>query len=118
MRQVHNLKILKTRRKTLRNNLGLPEIILWSHLKDSQLGKKFRRQHSVGNRVIDFYCPELGLAIELDGATHDNLESQSYDAKRDDFLHKLGIRVLRIQNKDVLNDIESLIEEIQKWLAD
>lgn len=116
MQQVHNLRILKARRKTLRNNLGIPEIILWSHLKDSQLGTKFRRQHSVGFYVLDFYCPEARLAVELDGATHDNPAAQNYDIKRDIFLKKLGIRVLRIQNKDALNNLDGVLEEIKKWL--
>lgn len=116
MQQVHNLKILKTRRKTLRNSLGLPEIILWSHLKDGQLGKKFRRQHSIDHYVLDFYCPESKLAVELDGATHDNRESQNHDSKRDTFLRQLGIRVLRIHNKEVLENLEGVLEEIKKWL--
>lgn len=115
MPQVHNLVTLKAARKALRNNLGLPEVILWNHLKSSQLGKKFCRQHSIKNYIIDFYCPEEKLAIELDGATHDNPESQSYDAKRDAGLHKLGICVLRIQNKDVLNNLAGALGEIKKW---
>lgn len=65
-------------------------------LKGSQLaGRKFRRQHSVANYILDFYCPSERLAVELDGAVHDSFEAQEYDRERDLFLEQFGIKVLR-----------------------
>jgi len=75
MTEIYNKKSLETIRKKLRNNMVSTEIILWSRLKNRQLkGLKFRRQYSIGNYIVDFYCPEHRLAIELDGMTHDNTE--------------------------------------------
>ncbi len=68
---LHNRKYLKENRKMLRSNLTPAEAELWKHLKSSQLyGRKFRRQHSIGNFILDFYCPSEKLAIELDGQIH------------------------------------------------
>ncbi|MEL6536768.1 MAG: DUF559 domain-containing protein, partial [Bacteroidota bacterium] len=69
---LHNRKYLKERRQALRNNLTSAEATLWIFLKGRQLeGKKFRRQPSIGNYIVDFYCPEEQLVIELDGGLHD-----------------------------------------------
>ena len=90
---------------------------MWNRLKAGQLlGKKFRRQHSVGFYILDFYCPEKKLAVELDGSAHDNPEAQSYDLKRDRFLSDFGIRVLRFQGKEILSNLNGVIEEIEKNL--
>jgi very-short-patch-repair endonuclease len=76
--QLNNKPILKNYRKGLRNNMTEAEIVLWKYLKGSQLdGKKFRRQHSFGNYILDFYCAPLKLAIELDGASHFTEEGNS-----------------------------------------
>jgi very-short-patch-repair endonuclease len=69
--KIHNVKQLKERRKQLRNSLTSAEAKLWGLLKDSQLeNRKFRRQHSVGPYILDFYCPSEKLCIELDGEIH------------------------------------------------
>ena len=112
---VYNSPNTKDLRKKLRNNLGLPEIILWKELKGSQLGKKFRRQYGVGPYSLDFYCPELGLGIELDGATHDNPESYANDQKRTEFINSQNIRIIRFQNRDILNNLDGVVEEIKKY---
>lgn len=97
--------------------MSLIEAIVWNHLKHQQAeGKKFRRQHSVGRYILDFYCPEKRLAIELDGESHNDAKSQTYDERRSGYLANLGIRVLRFQNKDVLVNLEGVLQEIQKWL--
>jgi very-short-patch-repair endonuclease len=106
----------KDLRKKLRSGIGLPEIILGRELKSSKLGKKFRRQYGVGSHSIDFYCPELRLGIELDGNTHDNEQSFDYDQKRTTFIEKQNIRTIRYQNKDVLNNLSGVIEDIKKHL--
>ena len=72
-RHIHNNKTLADRRKELRNNATPQEAILWQHLKDSNFGCKFRRQHSIGPYIVDFYCPSKKLIIELDGSQHGRL---------------------------------------------
>jgi very-short-patch-repair endonuclease len=104
-------------RKQLRNNLSPAEITLWLQLKGKKLnGKKFRRQYGVEQYVLDFYCPENKLGIELDGATHDNPESFDYDAKRTRVISAYGIKVLRFTNKEVKENLEGVLEEIKKNL--
>ena len=107
----------KDLRKKLRNSLGLPEIILWRELKGLKLGKKFRRQYGVGNYSLDFYCPELRFGIELDGSTHDSQESYANDQKRTEFIQSQNIKIIRFQNKDVLNNLNGVVEEIKKYLT-
>lgn len=115
--QIDNRSYLKTKRKNLRNNATQEEKILWQFLKGSQLGFKFRRQHSIYNYILDFYCPKLRLAIELDGAHHYSAEGKKKDEKRDDNLRKLNIRVLRFPNSEVREDIETVLGIIKKNLT-
>lgn len=110
---IHNRPILKERRKELRNNATPAEQQLWSMLKHSNLGGfKFRRQHSVGPYILDFYCPAEKLAIELDGDSHFSEEAVVYDRERTAYLNVLGIRVLRFWNTDVYENIEAVCERI------
>jgi len=112
---VNNKKILKTFRKILRKNLTPAEAELWKYLQNKQLdGRKFRRQHSINNYILDFYCPSEKLAIELDGEVH-NIETQAeYDSERDLFLSYYGIKVLRFENKVVFENPEYFIDCIKK----
>jgi very-short-patch-repair endonuclease len=111
---LNNRKNLLELRKKLRNNSTPAEIALWDLIKNSKLGKKFRRQHSVANYILDFYCPEEKLAIELDGAYHDAEYPRLYDKARTEFLNSLNIRVLRFENKMVFRNPDQLILEIKK----
>jgi len=111
---IHNRKELKQFRKDLRNNGTAAEATLWNYLKKSQLeGRKFRRQHSVGNYILDFYCPAEKLCVELDGIHHYTEEGVAYDAERTTYLNSLNIRVIRFENKLVFDDIEYVLEEIK-----
>src|SRR6266516_2714241 len=94
MALVHNTARLKPCRRELRGRLTIAEARLWNHLKGRSLwGRKFRRQHSVGPYVLDFYCPGERLALELDGAAHDHEAAQDRDAIRTRFLdHPGGLR--------------------------
>jgi len=113
--KVMNLPHLKTFRKALRNNLTPSEAKLWSILNKSQLeGRKFRRQHSVDNYILDFYCPSEKLAIELDGEGHNDIIQAEYDLERDLFLNSYGIKVLRFENKMVFEQTEAVLSEIKK----
>jgi len=77
--RIYNIKKFFDRRKDLRNNSTPQEDILWSKLKHSQLGFKFRRQHSIGGYIVDFYCPSKKLVIEIDGPAHLLKENREYD---------------------------------------
>ena len=114
MSRLHsNLTRLKQTRKVLRSSLTSAEIALWLALKGRQLeGRKFRRQHSMGSYVLDFFCPEENLGIELDGVSHDSAPAQAHDASRTVFLQSLGIRVLRYENRDVLGNLEGVLKDI------
>lgn len=115
---LHNRPILKDRRKELRNNATPAEQKLWSMLQHSNLGGyKFRRQHSVGPYILDFYCPSERLAVELDGDSHFTEDAIEYDRERTAYLNGLHIRVLRFLNTDVYENLnvvcESIIVEIR-----
>ncbi len=89
------------------------EIVLWSKLKGKQLnGLKFRRQCSINNYIVDFYCPELKLAIEIDGDVHAYNSRIVYDKKRQKEIEALGIKVLRYTNNDVIQNIEGVLYDI------
>ena len=116
---IHNERSQKTLRQTLRNNATSSEAILWRALKGKQVdGLKFRRQYGVGPYVIDFYCPEIRLGIELDGGVHKTSYTHEYDEMRSRFLVENGIRVLRFDNEVVFNNVEGIIEAIKKARSD
>jgi very-short-patch-repair endonuclease len=113
--RLHNLNRLKIRRQTLRSSLTPAEARLWSYLQHSQLqGRKFRRQHSVGPFTLDFYCPAEKLAVELDGAAHDSDDGAARDEARTAYLVELGIRVVRFENRDVMENLEGVLTEIAR----
>ena len=104
---------LTQKRKFLRKNSTKAEIRLWHYLKNKQIiGRKFRRQYSLGNYILDFYCPAENLAIELDGETHFNPITEQKDNQRDLMLKKFGIKVLRFENKIVFNNPEIIVNAI------
>ena len=112
--QLHNNKDLEQQRKTLRKNLTSAEATLWILLKGKQVeGRKFRRQHSVGYYILDFYCPAENLAIELDGEHHFTEEGMRHDEERTKYLNSLNIRVMRFENAAVLQNPEAVLKEIK-----
>lgn len=89
------------------------EALLWHFLRNRDFcGFKFRRQHPVGGYILDFYCNEAKLAIELDGSGHSEDERKDYDSERTKVLEGAGIRVLRFWNDEVLTELEHVLEEI------
>ena len=91
------------------------EVKLWSILKGRGLGKrKFRRQHSVANYILDFYCPSEKLAVELDGQGHFEFSQMEYDRERDLFLKQFGILVLRFENIWIWEDLEGVLNVIRQ----
>jgi len=104
---------LVERRKALRNHATKAEKFLWAALKKRSLsGRKFRRQHSIGNYIVDFYCPEEKLIIELDGETHNNSVQEEYDTHRTQFFKQLGLAILRFENKTVFESRDMVLETI------
>lgn len=117
MKPIHNIKSLLSRRKELRNNSTPPEILLWLQLKNSRTGFKFRRQHSIGGYVADFYCPSKKLVVEIDGSQHLEKENKEYDDIRSNYFEGLDIKVLRFTNKEVNTETARVVKEIKNHLT-
>jgi len=114
-----NKKELKGLRQNLRNNMPPAERILWSKLKGKQLEKyKFRRQHSIEDFVLDFYCPQAGLAIELDGDSHYDTDKPEYDAERSRKIELHGIKIIRFTNTEVYDSLDGVVDQILKQLKE
>lgn len=110
---------LKELARKLRNNSTYTEVLLWKRLSGKQMmGYDFHRQKPLLNYIVDFYCNELNLAIEIDGATHFDNDTVLNDKKRDEELAKYGVTVLRIWDGDVLNNIENVLNTIEQWIVD
>lgn len=117
-RQIKNVPYLENRRKDLRKNLTPAEAALWTLLQKNKLnGKSFRRQQSIENYIVDFYCPSEKLIIELDGEVHNNPIAAINDKERDERLQQLGYKVLRFENKLVFEQTEWLLGEITRHFA-
>ena len=113
MVKLSNRTYLKDFRKNLRNHSTSAEATLWKVLKNRQVaGLKFRRQHAVGNYILDFYCPELKLGIELDGEFHAGPVAEEMDRERDAFLNSLEIEVLHFENRWVFEYPKDIVEAI------
>ena len=117
MGRIYNNKKLSSLRRILRNNKTQAEEYLWYELRKRQVcRKKFRRQFSVGNYILDFYCPEIGLGIELDGEGHSEERQKRYDEERTNVLKKFHIQVLRFKNTDVIFDRDKVVREIENYI--
>ena len=117
MKIVHNITKLIERRKDLRNNSTPEEVLLWLRLKNSQLGLKFRRQHSIGGYIVDFYCPSKKLVIEIDGPSHFTKESKEYDEVRTQFFQGLDIKVIRFKNLEIATETQKVVNKIKSKLT-
>ncbi|OGQ13178.1 MAG: DNA-cytosine methyltransferase [Deltaproteobacteria bacterium RBG_19FT_COMBO_46_12] len=108
-----NDPFLKQRRRELRRNQTEAEKVLWAHLRNKQFYRmKFFRQYSIGPYILDFYCPTMKLAVELDGGQHNLCENKEYDLARSEYLKAQAIDVIRFWNHDVLLDIQSVLVEL------
>lgn len=111
--KIFNSKKTKAQRRHLRNNLTEAESRLWSKLKGRQVfDYKFRRQHGIGNYIVDFYCPKLKLVIEVDGESHLSQKEIKHDIKRDKYLGDLGITVFRFNNQQIYDNLDGVLTEI------
>ncbi len=112
MNAINNRHEIISKRRGLRREATPQEIILWSRLRNNQLGYKFRRQHSIEKYILDFYCPVKKLAIEIDGSQHFFEKSLEYDLTRTNNLSVFGIKVLRFTNADINLNIEGVMLKI------
>jgi very-short-patch-repair endonuclease len=122
MTQIFNKLSEKEKRRRLRKKTSSSEKIVWTYLRRKQiLGERLLRQFSVDYYVLDFYCPRLRLAIEIDGDSHFiNQDAIDYDKERQDYIENLGITFLRFtnaqvnqSNDDVINEITNKVKELQ-----
>jgi very-short-patch-repair endonuclease len=108
--RLFNRKELLERRIELRKNQTPQEVILWEVLSNKKLGVKFRRQHSIGSYIVDFYCHEKKLVIELDGSQH--MKQKEYDTERDNFLKSHNITTIRFWNNHIDESLDGVVMKI------
>lgn len=104
---------LKARARELRKKSTLSEVVLWKAIQKKQLGVQFHRQVPIDYFIVDFYCHELKLAIEIDGGIHDHEENLFKDEQRQNKLEDLGVKFLRFRDNEVMNDLDGVLGEIK-----
>ena len=110
---------LKPLARNLRNNSTLAEILLWQQIKNKQLGGyDFHRQKPLGNYIVDFFCNELMLAIEIDGSSHNDDEVALRDVIRQQEIEAMGVRVIRFEDREVKRSVEEIVETIELWIEE
>ncbi|MBK7394462.1 MAG: endonuclease domain-containing protein [Chloracidobacterium sp.] len=113
---MHSLTSVAKYRDELRKNLTPAEAAFWNLVKNAKLdGRKFRRQHSIGNYIFDFYCPSEKLAIELDGEGHFVDHPGLNDRTKRQYAESHGIRVIRFENKRVFEDTQWVLDVIRSY---
>lgn len=116
MRFHFNSPLLKDRRKRLRKDSTEVEKILWNKIRGEKLGVKFFRQYSLDGYVMDFYCPEKRLAVEIDGGYHIQASSKVYDKYRERYISAFNIKIARFKNDEIINNRKFVIERINALL--
>jgi very-short-patch-repair endonuclease len=116
---IYNRKVLRPLQRALRKSQTDAERKIWNIVRKKQIkGQKFFRQYSVGNYILDFYCPQIKLALEIDGGQHNKNVNIKKDGERSRFLKSFGIKVVRFWNNDVLKNTEGVYEEIDKKIIE
>ena len=120
MTRLFNKKSEKEKRRHLRNNQTFCEKIVWMNLRRKQIcGERFLRQFGIGKFVVDFYCPHLKLAIEIDSDSHfENRDAVEYDKWRQKLIESLGIKIIRFTNVEVNQNIDKVISAIDKYVRE
>jgi len=113
----YNFPKFKDDRRRLRKDCTEAEKILWNQLRNKRLGEKFYRQFGIENFIVDFCCWGRKLIIELDGEIHDQKDIAEHDQFRQDNLEALNFKIIRFKNKEILNNINSVLEKIKKHLS-
>jgi very-short-patch-repair endonuclease len=104
---------LKHFARKLRNDSTLTEVLLWTQIKSRALRVEFHRQVMIDKYIVDFYCHEIKLAIEIDGSTHENDEATVKDAARQDLLEGLGVTFIRFSDRDIKTNINGCFQALQ-----
>lgn len=113
MARIYNKKNVQEKRRYLRNNMPKSEVLLWARLKNKQMhGERFLRQYSIDQYILDFYCPRLKLAIEIDGDSHFMSGAEDYDKVRQEHIETFDIQFLRFTNEDVYKNIDGVCQTI------
>jgi very-short-patch-repair endonuclease len=107
---------LKKISQNLRNNMTEAEKVLWERLKHKHLGYVFYRQKPIGDYIVDFYCNQAKLVVEVDGEYHLNSKIEGNDQVRNEYMKNLGLTVLRFSNELVLNNTDEVIKSIKQQL--
>jgi very-short-patch-repair endonuclease len=108
---------LKAIARKLRKEMTLSEVLLWNELKQKKmLGYDFDRQKPLDNYIVDFFCKNLNLAIEIDGNSHDNEEAYKADMMRQQRLESFGVRFLRFDDREVKQDMSNVLRTIKTWV--
>ncbi|MGJ8591023.1 MAG: endonuclease domain-containing protein [Aquaticitalea sp.] len=107
---------LRERSRYLRNNATQTELLLWKHIKNRAFKVQFYRQVPMLDYIVDFYCHEIGLAIEIDGSSHDH--RFFYDAKRQGRLEKEGVRFIRFSDKEIRQDMMNVLLTVEKEIME
>lgn len=116
---LYNLHHQRKFRRYLRNNSTLTERMLWEHLRSRQIaGLKFRRQYGIRGYIVDFYCPEMKLAIEIDGDVHVFYKRKLHDRQRQQKLERLGIRIIKFTGPEIYHNLPDVIDRINKFICD
>jgi very-short-patch-repair endonuclease len=111
---IHYNPKLKALAAQLRSRGTKSEILLWNQLKGGQLnGLRFIRQKPIGDFIVDFYCKEVGLVIELDGLSHQCNEVMDLDERKQSYLESIGLKVIRFEDEDVIRDIRNVMRVIE-----
>jgi very-short-patch-repair endonuclease len=105
-------------KRRLRSDMTGPETRLWPRLRARQLQRlKFRRQHGIGPYIVDFYCPEQSLVIEVDGDSHADADQIVKDQLRDRYFQSLGLHVIRYFNDDIVKNLDGVLEDLAERLS-
>ena len=107
---IYNHPNRKEVRKKLRKDATPQEVIIWSRIRNSGIGFKFKRQYSIGGYILDFYCPSKRIGIEIDGSQH--LQNKEYDKKRTKLFNDLDIKIVRFWNNEVNTNIDGVMQKI------
>ena len=119
MTKLYNRQQEKEKRRELRQNETYAEKCIWSQLRNrSFLGLKFKRQFSIDRYIIDFYCPEHKIAIEVDGSVHDMEEVKTNDKQRQTILESYGVKFIRVTNEEYFGNPNKAFDRIERELKD
>lgn len=111
-------KNLKAKARELRKNMTRSEVILWDKIRGKKLGLQFHRQVPILEYIVDFYCHELLLVIEVDGSSHDTDEAYKYDISRQKAIEEWGVRFLRFRDEAVKQDLGNVMRTLEYWIEE